>query len=347
MRRGLRTWISATLLVCLLAGLAGCGAEAAEPAEEAARYDAVDFVMGTVVSITIYTTGEDVTGDIPPLLSGLEDQWISWRKEGSELARINANAGTPTALSDQMAAYIEKALAVAKDSGGAFDPTLRDLSALWDFESGNAVVPPEAEIAALLPYVGYEKISLDGSTVLLPEGTGIDLGAIGKGFGCDAIQAYLEASPEITGALINIGGSSTITYGTKDDGQPWKIAVQDPRDPTGYLGALTLTGTWHVSTSGDYDRYFEKDGVRYHHILDPQTGYPAGSGLMSVTVISDGGGVSDALSTACFVLGPEASMALLEQYGAEAIFVDVNKNVTVTDGIRAQFELTAADYRMV
>jgi len=340
--------------VFLLAA-SGCGAnpgdgqsavEASEAADETVRYNHVDFVMGTVVNITLYAKGADKTSEIPPLLSAIESERISWRDGGSEIARINAGAGTPMEISGEMKTYLEIALAIAEDSGGAFDPTVGELSRLWDFDSGNGIIPADGAIEELLGAVGYEKIVLEGDTVSLEDGASIDLGGIGKGIGCDEVQKYLEGSGEATGALVNIGGSSTVTYGTKGSGEPWKIAVQNPRDSAGYAGALSLSGTHHVSTSGDYEKYFETDGKRYHHILDPGTGYPADSGLMSVTVVADSGALSDALSTACFVIGKEKSMALLSKYGAEAVFVGIDKSITVTDGLKDSFELMADDYRM-
>lgn len=172
----------------------------------------------------------------------------------------------------------------------------------------------------------------------------LDLGAVGKGIACDVAQNYLKQQKEVSGAVIAVGGS-ILLYGSKPDGSNWNVAVQNPRGQDGEaMGVLSLSGITNVSTSGDYEKYFMQDGKRYHHILDPSTGYPAESGLISVTVVSDNGLLSDGLSTACFVLGKEKGQKLLETYGAEGIFIDQNKKVTVTKGLKDKFTILNEEY---
>ena len=173
----------------------------------------------------------------------------------------------------------------------------------------------------------------------------LDLGAVGKGIACDVVQDYLKKQKEVGGAVIAVGGS-ILLYGSKADGSDWNVAVQNPRGQDGEaMGVLSLSGTTNVSTSGDYEKYFMQDGKRYHHILDPSTGYPADSGLISVTIVSDSGLLSDGLSTACFVLGKEKGQKLLETYGAEGIFIDQNKKVTVTKGLKDKFTILNEEYK--
>lgn len=173
----------------------------------------------------------------------------------------------------------------------------------------------------------------------------LDLGAVGKGIACDVVQDYLKKQKEVGGAVIAVGGS-ILLYGSKADGSDWNVAVQNPRGQDGEaMGVLSLSGTTNVSTSGDYEKYFMQDGKRYHHILDPSTGYPADSGLISVTIVSDSGLFSDGLSTACFVLGKEKGQKLLETYGAEGIFIDQNKKVTVTKGLKDKFTILNEEYK--
>jgi thiamine biosynthesis lipoprotein len=206
-------------------------------------------------------------------------------------------------------------------------------------------VPTEEDLEALMQHVGYEDVVLSGQTVTMEEGCTLDLGAVGKGLGCDRISEYLKGIPEVDGALINLGGSSVMSYGTKPDGSSWKIAVTDPRDTEGdYLGVISLEGEEFLSTSGDYAKYFIQDGVRYHHILDPSTGYPAQSGVQAVTVVCDNGLYADGLSTACFVLGVEKGTELLKQYGADGLFVDDQRNVLLTEGMESRFELIQTSY---
>ena len=182
------------------------------------------------------------------------------------------------------------------------------------------------------------------SSIYIGDKCTLDLGAVGKGIACDVVQDYLKKQKEVSGAVIAVGGS-ILLYGSKADGSNWNVAVQNPRGQDGEaMGVLSLSGTTNVSTSGDYEKYFMQDGKRYHHILDPSTGYPADSGLISVTIVSDSGLLSDGLSTACFVLGKEKGEKLLETYGAEGVFIDQNKKVTVTKGLKDKFTILDKEY---
>ena len=183
------------------------------------------------------------------------------------------------------------------------------------------------------------------SSIYIGDKCTLDLGAVGKGIACDVVQDYLKKQKEVSGAVIAVGGS-ILLYGSKADGSDWNVAVQNPRGQDGEaMGVLSLSGTTNVSTSGDYEKYFMQDGKRYHHILDPSTGYPADSGLISVTIVSDSGLLSDGLSTACFVLGKEKGEKLLETYGAEGVFIDQNKKVSVTKGLKDKFTILNKEYK--
>ena len=183
------------------------------------------------------------------------------------------------------------------------------------------------------------------SSIYIGDKCTLDLGAVGKGIACDVVQDYLKKQKEVSGAVIAVGGS-ILLYGSKADGSDWNVAVQNPRGQDGEaMGVLSLSGTTNVSTSGDYEKYFMQDGKRYHHILDPSTGYPADSGLISVTIVSDSGLLSDGLSTSCFVLGKVKGQKLLETYGAEGIFIDQNKKVTVTKGLKDKFTILNEEYK--
>ena len=183
------------------------------------------------------------------------------------------------------------------------------------------------------------------SSIYIGDKCTLDLGAVGKGIACDVVQDYLKKQKEVSGAVIAVGGS-ILLYGSKADGSDWNVAVQNPRGQDGEaMGVLSLSGTTNVSTSGDYEKYFMQDGKRYHHILDPSTGYPADSGLISVTIVSDSGLLSDGLSTACFVLGKEKGEKLLETCGAEGVFIDQNKKVTVTKGLKDKFTILNKEYK--
>ena len=314
-------------------------------ASDIEKYTNADFAMDTVVSETLYTSGADINTQIGEKLREMETTLLSWTEENSQISQLNNADGKTMEVSDDLAADLEKIRQLSQDSNGAFDPTLGKIIRLWDIAGENPHVPDQSEIDTLLPEVGYEKIQVDGNNVTLLDGCTLDLGAVGKGMGCDLIMDYLRSQPDVSGMILNLGGSSVMTYGEKPDGSPWKVALTDPRDTEGdYLGAITLDANQFLSTSGDYEKYFIEDGIRYHHILDPKTGYPVWNGLTSVTIVCDQGYLADGLSTACFVLGMDAAKPLLEKYDAEAVFVDEDKNVYVTSGLMDKFELMKDGY---
>ena len=314
-------------------------------AADVEKYTNADFAMDTVVSETLYTSGADINTQIGEKLREMETTLLSWTEENSQISQLNNADGKTMEVSDDLAADLEKIRQLSQDSNGAFDPTLGKIIRLWDIAGENPHVPDQSEIDTLLPEVGYEKIQVDGNNVTLLDGCTLDLGAVGKGMGCDLIMDYLRSQPDVSGMILNLGGSSVMTYGEKPDGSPWKVALTDPRDTEGdYLGAITLDANQFLSTSGDYEKYFIDDGIRYHHILDPKTGYPVQNGLTSVTIVCDQGYLADGLSTACFVLGMDAAKPLLEKYDAEAVFVDEDKNVYVTSGLMDKFELMKDGY---
>ena len=314
-------------------------------AADVEKYTNADFAMDTVVSETLYTSGADINTQIGEKLREMETTLLSWTEENSQISQLNNADGKTMEVSDDLAADLEKIRQLFQDSDGAFDPTLGKIIRLWNIDGENPHVPDQSEIDTLLPEVGYEKIQVDGNNVTLLDGCTLDLGAVGKGMGCDLIMDYLRSQPDVSGMILNLGGSSVMTYGEKPDGSPWKVALTDPRDTEGdYLGAITLDANQFLSTSGDYEKYFIEDGIRYHHILDPKTGYPVQNGLTSVTIVCDQGYLADGLSTACFVLGMDAANPLLEKYDAEAVFVDEDKNVYVTSGLMDKFELMKDGY---
>ena len=305
------------------------------------------------------------------------EQEISWRIEDSQISRINASAGEAAGcqIAPALGENFRQLWQLSRDSGGAFDLTIAPVVRLWDIDTwaveGVGTLPTEDQIREKLACTGYEQVtfgaalaqghgagnSCDGSTggsgsestganaggtaverIYLPEGYQLDLGAVGKGLACDRILELLAAQDkDIQGAVISLGGN-ILTYGSKPDGTAWKVGVVDPEKPQDYLGMLTLTGTHFVTTSGDYERYVEVDGVRYHHIIDPSTGYPADSGVCSVTILSDNGMLGDALSTACFVLGAEQGLDLAREYGAEILIVTDFGELIMSEGMRGIFQ---------
>ena len=322
----------------------------------------IDTAMGTVISQTVYLTGnptttsngeinKKITDVVLQKLNDLEQKELSWRLESSEVAKINAAAGEgQIPVSSAMGEWLDRCRQISEESAGAFDVSIGRLSRLWNIDTWAAVedpqdyeLPGQEEITQALATAGWQKISLeqqaDGTLVSIPAEMQLDLGAVGKGVALDEIRKTLEEYPEVSGAVISVGGS-ILTYGSKPEGGAWQIAVTDPLDPSKSVGVLTLDGGYCVSTSGDYERYVEVNGVRYHHILDPRTGAPARSDVAGVTIVTTDGFLSDALSTACFVLGQEEGRKLLEKYDAEGLFIDHEGTITMTEGMQQYFHLS-------
>lgn len=330
-------------MLCILLTLM-CGCEK----QNVKEITYTDFVMDTVLSEKMYAE-KDYSRDLQNVLKDLENEELSWRVAGSEIAKMNDSFHTQKSfdMSDQMTEWVKSSLQLARDSQGAFDPTIGNLSRLWNIEGENPTVPSEEEIRTCISQVGYQKVAVKENTIIIEETASIDLGACGKGIACDVACHYLESKEDVTGASISVGGS-ILTYGSKPDGGSWNVAIQKPDGMAGeVMGVLHVDGTNYVSTSGDYEKYFEQDGKRYHHILDPATGYPSQSDLSSVTILCDNGLFSDGLSTACYVLGVEKSEILLENYNATAIFIDHEKNVTIMGPDRDKFELLDQSFKMV
>lgn len=331
---------AAVLLLLLLIGLDLWKSQRERPYEQSA------LTMGTVVTAQLYgPNGEAIATELFSAFGTLEQERLSWRVASSDIARINASAGSPVSINERTAACLEEAARVSRQSNGAFDCTLGALTGLWDIGGENARVPAPEEIDAALQTVGYQKLSLSGGQAALLDGQSLDLGAIGKGIACDEAKTQLEQSG-LSGAVISVGGS-VLLWGERPGGGAWKIGVRDPRgEASDQLGTFSLAEGF-VSTSGDYERTLTENGKTYHHILDPKTGYPADSGLVSVTVTAPSGLLSDALSTACFVMGYEKSLSLLDTFGAEAVFVTTEKGVRVTGGLRQAFQLTNDAYHLI
>lgn len=260
----------------------------------------------------------------------------------SDISRINRSAGVKREkISPETYETLSRAMEYSVITQGLFDITVGPLADLWDYK--HALEPPaDNKIELVLPLVNYNDLELDAvqkTAGLKNSGQSVDLGGIGKGFASDRFMEIFQEFGVIS-AFSNIGGNVS-TLGNKPDGSPWRVGIRHPR-LNGLLGAVAVTGK-AVVTSGDYERYFlDKEGRRFHHILNPITGYPAESGLVSVTVVADSAMTADALSTAVFVAGLERGSVLIEKYPqAEAVLVDAKLRVYVTRGLRQCFQASA------
>lgn len=297
------------------------------------------FAMNTFVSAKVKGfAAKDTAGGISTLVRELDSKQLSRYTSGSELSRINSEA--ETVLSDEVRDYITELLEVGKMSGGKFDIALGAVSDLWSFNDSPRV-PSTDELTEALSRSGSDKLSLSGNTLTRADSCIIDLGSAGKGIALDKVKSYLS-DKKISSAVVSVGGS-VLLYGKGS----FNVGVRDPWGDAGRSVMTVKLGAGCVSTSGSYERCFEQGGKRYHHILDPDTGLPVENGLVSVTVISDSGLLSDALSTACFVLGAEGGAKLAAKYGCEAIFITEDKKVICTDGIKPNVTVLADGYTVV
>ncbi|MDL2280868.1 FAD:protein FMN transferase [Selenomonadales bacterium OttesenSCG-928-I06] len=303
--------------------------------KEAKPYVTTQFAMDTVIEITAYGDNAKIATDQAlaefKRIESLTNQFA----KNSQISQINQAAGEyPVVVDKDVIEMIKTANDRAKKLDGALDITIGPLTKLWSVGKKGDFVPSDEEIAELLDLVDYKLIIIDEneSTVYLPKkGMRLDLGAVAKEYGTLKICNILKQN-NITSALINAGGNIR-TIGTRPDGTPWRIGIQDPRNPDKIAAIITLTNWNMLETSGDYQRFFEKDGIRYSHILNPKTGKQPNE-VMSVTVISNSENNNYMLATSLFVLGPEKGKELIKQFpDTEAVWITSNKDIITTDGL--------------
>lgn len=331
-------FVSICLSLALLC-LGGCN-------KKIAPHTSTTLAMGTVISQSIYDDdAQNIAKEIDAEIKKLENINLSWRIKDSDINRINANSGNFVEVDDKTIGWIKTSIDVSKNCNGVFDLTVGSLTQLWSIGSDDAKVPTNDELNYALKTINYKNIIISDNKVKCEKGQSLDLGAIGKGIACDQIANVLD-SKNVKGATVSVGGS-ILLYGKNPNADNWALGIRNPIGKTDDYVAILKLDECFVSTSGDYERVFEKDGISYHHILDPRTGYPAKSELLSVTVICNSGLLSDALSTACFILGYENSIGLLEKYDAQGVFIDKNLNVYATKGIQNKISITEPNFKLV
>lgn len=292
------------------------------------------FMMGTLVEVFVYADQGTAAAAVHQAflrMSQVEDA-ADVRRKGSPLYALREGRGV--VLEGDAASIVKLAMDVSRASSGAFDPTLGELVELWGFGMDQPRLPDSSEIKAARERAGYERISdlTYGSGVIR---VWLDLGGVAKGYAVDEAVRILTESGVRSG-IVNAGGDLR-SFGIKPGNRLWKIGVQDPDKPQELAGVLEV-GEISVATSGDYQRYFEKDGIRYHHILDSTTGYPARSGIRSATVLAPDCALADALATAAFVMGPERGLDLLERWeDVEGILISDDGVFHRTSGIGEKY----------
>ncbi len=297
----------------------------------------------TLVAMTVVTSSEDRARKAMREAYGELDRLgrlLNFYAEDSELSAINRNAGMqPVTVSPDTLEIVEAAVYAGRQTEGAFDVTVGPIVKLWDFNE--KILPDSASVAERLPFVGYQNIVIDAaaSTVFLKKaGAQMDLGGIIKGFAADKAVAVLQKNG-IEDGIVAVAGDIKV-FGRQPDGRPWRLGVQNPRqqgDNDILLATLALDDK-SISTSGDYQRYFIRDGVRYHHLFNPKTGFPE-SLCQSVTVVAPDATLTDPFATGIFIMGPKKGLALLERLGMDGIIVDQDGTVLLTQGLIEQVHL--------
>lgn len=330
------------LLLCCLTVLTGCAAPAAnlEPAQ------AQFFSMDTLMSIRVYNEGgEDALQAARQEIEKL-DKLLSRTDPDSQISLLNSHAGDGTLvpLDAQVTDLLSFAKSVSQLLPGCFDITIAPVMDAWGFTTEERHVPTAEALTAAMALVDSGKLIVDeaASTARLEQaGMEVDLGAVAKGFAAGRADAVLREEG-VTSALLDLGGNVT-AIGSKLDGSAWQVAVKDPQNTSEALCVLSLEDQT-ASTSGGYERYFEENGQIYHHIIDPETGYPADSGLLSVTVISSDHMLADALSTTLFVAGPEEALDFWRsREDFELVLCTQDNRVIVTEGLEAGYRPAGED----
>lgn len=343
-----------SLCSILLFILSGCSYNRSENTADTADLDdgnseseyitGTDFLLNTVVTINIYDKQEEAILDGCFDLIAKYENIYSRTSETSELYTLN-NRTAPMKdgkyqISDELADILTAGLYYSKITNGAFDISIEPVSSLWNFTASTPVVPKDADIKAVLPYINYDYIHLNGNEITFDnDDVGIDLGAIAKGYIADRVKDYL-LSKGVKSAMINLGGN-VLCVGSKPDGTPFHVGIQKPFADRNETIAVMDISDLSVVSSGVYERFFEVDGKSYHHILNPDTGYPYDNGLISVTIISKKSTDGDGLSTSTLALGLEKGLELIESLpDTYAVFIDSDYNIYYSKGFKEAIKIT-------
>lgn len=312
----------------LTASLLGCVPRAEEKTVQT-------YAMNTVMSLT--ACGDNADAALNAAVNEINsiDRRMQRSNPEGEIYKLNSEKSAE--LSQDTAEIISTALDIADKTNGAFDITIAPVMDLWGFYGQNYHLPDKDELTAALADVDYKRVSMDGTSASLNGSTGIDLGGIAKGYTSDRlIKLFREKG--ITSAIVTLGGNVQ-TLGTKSDGSKWRVGIQNPDDSGSYIGIVSLENMAAV-TSGGYQRYFERNGIKYHHIIDPETGYPADSGVKSVTIVCENGTLADGLSTSLFVMGLDKSTELWKSgcYSFDFVIQTEDNKIYITENIEDIFE---------
>lgn len=325
------------MCIVMLAGCSGAGQQPADRTdtngtEKETKQTAEIFAMNTIMNLTVY--GEEASQMLKEARELIQtyENLLSVNVETSDVAKLNRAGGQPVQVSAETYELIQKSLDISKQTDGIFDISIYPLVRAWGFTEEEYRIPSEDERKQIAGIIDYRRIELkEDHTVVIPEPMQIDLGGIAKGYVSDKLMdLFREWGAEA--AIVSLGGNVQ-TYGKKPDGTPFTVGITDPADGESMLGTIEV-GQTAVITSGSYQRYFERDGVRYHHIMDKETGAPAESDLTSVTILCENGETADSIATAMFVMGKERAIAFdQEHHEISCILIDKKNEVWTSEGI--------------
>ena len=310
---------------------------AAETPDPNKKTTGIGFYFDTVVSLSLWGAPEGLMDEIWAACARYE-QLLSKTIATSDVSRINNAMGKTVTVDPETWEILRRAKEISSQTGGAFSITIAPVTALWTFTGMETnTVPTDEMRLATLPLVDDTKIILgENNTVTLPAGMQIDLGGIAKGYIADKVAALIRE--KAYAGIVSLGGN-VYTVGKKPDGSAFSVGIKDPHNPAASK-AIIYTGDGTVVTSGTYERGFSFGGVRYHHILDPKTGWPSQSDLVSATFVMDSSMTADALATACIVIGSEKSLALAKELQLDAMFIDKDGQAFFTEGFEAKYNYT-------
>ena len=354
--------ILCTVLVCPMLLFTGCenitDADTSTTGNEPISISSIK--LNTVVQITIYDSQDKALLDDCLALCDKYELVFSRTNEKSELYKLNHRKNTsdkdPNAdgqttpypvsgtadtwhISEDLASLLSQGLSITRESDGAFDIAIAPLTSLWDFTAEDPRVPDDAAIQKALPLCSSDGVTIDGQDITLPsDDIQFDVGAIAKGYIADRLKDFL-VKKGVNSAIINLGGN-VLCIGSKPDGTPFKVGIQKPFADRNETEAVMDIAGKSVVSSGIYERCFKQGGKLYHHILNPQTGYPYDNGLISVTIISDQSVDGDALSTTCFALGLKDGLKFAEKKGVQAVFITEDYELHYTDGFQDEINVT-------
>lgn len=338
--------ISLVIIVIVLFLITGC--QKKTDLSKIPQDTGTTFLMDTLIQMKVYgENADDVIKESFARLREIENE-MSVSITDSQISKVNNNPGKYVKIDRDTFLVIKKALEYAELTNGRFDPSIGPLVKLWGIGTKYVRVPADDEITQTRKKVNYKWVEINEEeySVKVREGMMLDIGAIAKGYAADEVRKIV-INNNVKSAYVNLGGN-VLVVGGKPDSTPWRVGIQDPRYNRGNVMTSIDVRDKTIVTSGNYERYFEQDGIIYHHIIDPMSGRPSRSGIISVSIITNNSFDADALSTSVFILGPEKGLELVNKLkGVEVLIIKENLDIIMTDGLKSKVKLLNDDFKIV